>query len=346
MNAPDPTPRAITRVSPRLRVAVALSGLLGLALATGLIVHSGLGAILRVLDLAGWALLWVIPVHFIPIALDAAGWRVLLKAEPRAGFWFLSWVASVRDSINALLPVARVGGEIVGVRLLMARGVTGATAGASVIVEITATLVMQFLFTLIGLAILLYYLRDNGAARAVLIGLLASLPAIIVFFLLQHRWGLFQLLERALVAVTGREVLTLIGDPARLDAAIQNLYRKRKVIAVCGWWQFVGLMAGAAELWFTLYLLGHPVNPLAAILLESLAQAVQSASFIVPAGIGIQEGTFVLFGAATGLTAEVSLALSLARRLRQVGFGIPMLLSWQWMESSRLRGYARALYKK
>ncbi|MHB1241467.1 MAG: hypothetical protein ACYC18_13350, partial [Gammaproteobacteria bacterium] len=85
---------------------------------------------------------------------------------------------------------------------------------------------------------------------------------------------------------------------------------------------------------------------LAAILLESLAQAVQSASFIVPAGIGIQEGTFVLFGAATGLTAEVSLALSLARRLRQVGFGIPMLLSWQWMESSRLRGYARALYKK
>jgi uncharacterized membrane protein YbhN (UPF0104 family) len=90
-------------------------------------------------------------------------------------------------------------------------------------------------------------------------------------------------------------------------------------------------------LWFTLYLLGHPPSVLEAILLESLVQAVQSASFIVPAGLGIQEGAFVLFGAATGLSTDMALALSLTRRLRQVGFGVPALLSWQWMEGGRLR---------
>lgn len=333
----QPTPGSGPRLSRGLRIAIVLSGVVGLGLAVALILHSGLGDILHILDLAGWALLWVIPVHIIPLALDAAGWRVLLRGERGASTGFLTWAASVRDSVNTLLPVARIGGEMLGVRLLMIRGVPGSRAGASVIVEITVTLAMQFVFTLAGLVILLYFLRDNAAARTLLIGLLATLPLLIVFFLLQHRWGLFQIMERILQAITGREVLALIGDPAHLDGAIQNLYRNRRRIAWCAWWQFAGLIAGAAELWFTLYLLGHPPGILAAILLESLAQAVQSASFVVPAGLGVQEGAFVLFGAATGLSTDMALALSLARRLRQVGFGVPVLLSWQWMESSRLR---------
>ncbi len=343
MNTPPQRPaRGVARLSPGLRAAIILSGIAGLGLALALIVHSGLQDILRILDLAGWALLWVIPVHIVPLALDAAGWRTLLRGERGTGPVFLTWVASVRDSVNTLLPVARIGGEMLGVRLLMTRGVPGARAGASVIVEITITLAMQFLFTLTGLLILLYYLRDNTAAHMLIIGLLATLPLLIAFFLLQHRWGLFQILERILQAVTGREVLALIGDPAHLDGAIQHLYRDRARIAWCAWWQFAGLMAGAAELWFTLYLLGHPPSVLEAILLESLVQAVQSASFIVPAGLGIQEGAFVLFGAATGLSTDMALALSLTRRLRQVGFGVPALLSWQWMEGARLRRGVRA----
>ncbi len=318
-----------------------LSGIAGLGLGIALLVHSGLGDILHILDLAGWTLLWVVPVHIVPLALDAAGWHTLLRGERRVGMVFLTWAASVRDSINTLLPVARIGGEMVGVRLLMLRGIAGGRAGASVIVEITVTLAMQFLFTLAGLILLLYYLRDNTAARMLIIGLLATLPILIVFFLLQHRWGLFQILERILQAITGREVLALIGDPAHLDGAIQSLYRDRTRVLVCAWWQFAGLMAGAAELWFSLYLLGHPPSLLEAVLLESLAQAVQSASFIVPAGLGVQEGAFVLFGAATGLTPDLALALSLTRRLRQVGYGVPMLLSWQWMEGLRLRRQAR-----
>lgn len=336
-SAPPPAPMPGPRLSRGLRVAIVLSGVIGLGLTVALVVHSGLHDILHILDVAGWALLWVIPVHIVPLALDAAGWRVLLRGEHSARTVFLTWAASVRDSVNTLLPVARVGGEMLGVRLLMMRGVPGARAGASVIVEITVTLAMQFLFTLAGLIILLHFLRDNAAARMLLIGLLATLPLLVIFFLLQHRWGLFQILERILQAVTGREVLALIGDPAHLDGAIQHLYRNRGRVAWCAWWQFAGLMAGAAELWFTLYLLGHPPSMLEAILLESLAQAVQSASFIVPAGLGVQEGAFVLFGAATGLSTDMALALSLARRLRQIGFGVPILLSWQWMEAVRLR---------
>jgi putative membrane protein len=325
----------------RLRVTMTMAGVGGLALLISLIAHSGVQEVAGILGGAGWALLWVIPVHVAPIALDAAGWRVLLRAFPRASLPYLAWIASVRDAVNTLLPVARVGGEVAGVRLLMMRGVPGSISGASVMVEVTITLAVQFLFTVMGLVILLYYLRDNTAARLVIIGLLASLPMILVFFMLQHRWGLFQLMERGLTALTGRKVLSMVGDPARLDEAIRVMYRQRGVMAVVAFWQFAGLLTGAAELWFTLWLLGHPSSILAAILLESLAQAVQSAAFLVPGSLGVQEGSFVLFGAATGLSPDMALALSLARRVRQVGYGVPALLSWQWVEGRHLQRLLR-----
>lgn len=343
----DLRPQEETTVTPRrrgphrLRVAMAVGTVAGLAILVTLIVNNGLPEIAHILESAGWALLWVIPARIPSLALDATAWRTLLHGESRSTVPFLTWLAAVRDSVNNLLPVARVGGEVVGVRLLMMRGISGPAAAASVMVEISLTLAVQFAFTLLGLVFLLYYVHDNVAARVVIIGLLVSVPLVVGFVLLQHHWGMFQLLERGLTAVMGRKVLSLAGDPRLLDQAIQELYRRRKTIIVAAWWQFAGMLAGAIELWFTLWLLGHPIDPRAAIMMESLTLATQSASFLVPGGLGIQEGSFVLFGAATGLTPDVSLALSLARRVRQLGTGLPALLSWQWVEGRQLRRLLR-----
>jgi putative membrane protein len=325
----------------RMQLGLALASAAGLGLAVFLVVHSGLNGVLSILASAGWGLLWLIPVHLVPITLDAGGWRTLLRGSPQAGLPFLAWAAAVRDAINNLLPVARVGGEVAGVRLLMMRGVSGTAATASVIVEITLTLAVQFLFTVLGLVLLLHYLRDHTAAWAIVLALLAGIPAIVIFFLLQHRWGLFQLIERGLTILTGSRIQSLPGDAAALDRAIQALYRQRRVIAIGASWQFAGLLDGAGELWFTLYLLGNPVTVPAAILLESLAQAGQSMAFLVPAALGVQEGVFLLFGAAVGLPADVAIALSLARRVRQIGLGVPLLTSWQWLEGRRLRHMLR-----
>ena len=40
--------------------------------------------------------------------------------------------------------------------------------------------------------------------------------------------------------------------------------------------------------------------------------------------------------AALGLPADAAIALSLAKRVRELGYGIPALLSWQWTETRRL----------
>lgn len=59
-------------------------------------------------------------------------------------------------------------------------------------------------------------------------------------------------------------------------------------------------------------------------------------AFVVPAGVGVQEAARVLFGHALGISSELALAVSMAKRMREVLCGLPALLSWQWMEGPRL----------
>src|SRR5260370_41927632 len=78
-----------------IRLAVALSGVVGLALAIALLLYSGLPAVLRLLALAGWPLFWIVPAHLVPVALPAVGWRALLRGERGAEPPLPVWVAAV-----------------------------------------------------------------------------------------------------------------------------------------------------------------------------------------------------------------------------------------------------------
>jgi hypothetical protein len=71
---------------------------------------------------------------------------------------------------------------------------------------------------------------------------------------------------------------------------------------------------------------GHPVSWVTALLLESLGQAVRGAAFAVPGALGVQETGYVLLAPLAGLTTEVALALSLAKRVRELLLGLPGLL--------------------
>ncbi len=66
------------------------------------------------------------------------------------------------------------------------------------------------------------------------------------------------------------------------------------------------------------------------------SEAVRGAAFAVPAGLGVQEGTFMVTGALVGLPPEVSLSLSLASRVREIVPSIPGLVAWQVSEGRAL----------
>jgi hypothetical protein len=77
--------------------------------------------------------------------------------------------------------------------------------------------------------------------------------------------------------------------------------------------------------------LGQPLGLTEAFILESLSSGVRAAAFMVPAALGIQEGGLVLFGALFGLPAEIGLAISLSKRVRELALGLPGLFAWYWV---------------
>jgi hypothetical protein len=82
-----------------------------------------------------------------------------------------------------------------------------------------------------------------------------------------------------------------------------------------------------------LYVLGHPVELSSALVIESLGQAFKALGFAVPGALGIQEGGYILVCGLYGLSAELAIALSLVKRLREIALGLPALATWQWLEA-------------
>jgi putative membrane protein len=299
---------------------------------------------LALLARAGLRLLWLVPLHALPLALDANGWRTLLEgarhrsSDTRAASTVplatLFGIATVRESINRLLPVANVGGELVGIRLLAQRGVATPTAAASVIVEGLLTLVSLYVFIALGLLALLRAAPEFHGVGSILLGLFIGLPMIAVVALLLRYGSVFQRASQLLERMFGREApwFNALQHSSRLDAEIRRFYRPRARLLRTVGWQVAGLLAGTLETWLALRWLGHPVTPAAALVLEALTQAIRNFAFLVPSGLGLQEVGLLALGAVLGVNGPTALALSLAKRMRDILFGVPSLLTWQWLE--------------
>jgi len=320
-----------------------LLALAGLALATFLVVRHGWSEILGALAVAGPGLIWASLFHFVPMIANARAWQALIPGRGRPALGFFLWIAWVREAVNGLLPVARIGGEVASARLMVQRGLGTATSVASIVVDTTLGIATQFLVTIAALALLASEIQDAAIIARISLGVALAIPVVGALLLIQ-RIGFFELLRRARHFLVGdRDWDLLAGGPLRVDRAVRMLYRRRRRILVCCLFQTIGWMSGAGEIYLFLLFLDHPVTLADAFILEALAQAVSSAAFVVPGAIGVQEGSFLLFGQILGLSPETALALALARRVRDLVIFLPVLLVWQAIEGRRLlRGGGRS----
>jgi putative membrane protein len=322
------------------------SGLAGLILLTALVIHAGWPALLQAFMHAGWPLLWLVPAHLVPLALDTQAWRVLLEpVDParRASLSFLLWVAAVREAVARLLPAAGIGGEVVGIRLSRLRIADTTAVTATVIVEVLITMVVQYLFCGLGIVLMTRIAAGMIQVWTIAAALLLSLPLPVLVYLLLRHGAVFERLEgwaKQLLGTENRFALRL--DGVRLDAELHRHFRQPWRLARALAWQFAGYLIGAFETWFALKLLGHPVGVGAAIAIEALTQATRHATFIVPGGLGIQEAGVMLFAYLAGVSGDVALSLALIKRAREILFGVPALLWWHWVEARQLR-QARAV---
>jgi putative membrane protein len=329
----------LSRNAEHLPVSLVIATFCGFLLVVYLIVASGAGDVARAMLLIGW---WLIPItlfHLVPLVFSALSWRELLSPSNRPAAIDIIWIRWIRESINSLLPVASIGGDVAGVRLTRMRGVPGAQAAASLVVDTTVGAATQLLFILLGVGLLLMRSTERNAlivAWAVLIGTGVLSAAVAAFVISQHR-GLFSGSAKLGGWLLPKQWLPALATGASaIDDAVVAGYRTGRPFLRANLLRLVGWVAGAGEIWLVMQALGQPLGVIDAIILESLSSGVRAAAFMVPGGLGALEGSLVLFGELFGLPAETALAIALSKRVRELALGLPGLAVWHWTEGHDL----------
>jgi putative membrane protein len=315
------------------RAMLAWLGLLaGLGAIVAMVAWNGIGTVAQIISAGGWAVLLLSLYFIIDVAGSAISWRMLFARgrAPTLGVTVASaWMGS---SVNALLPVANVGGEVVRARQVMRHGIDGAAAGASVIVDKTVQGLTVLLWGLVGLALLLGHTADRTVILGASAGFALMAAGIALLFLVQ-RLGVFGPAARAAAAFTDRAFWhELAGSAAALDGAIRATYaRFRRFLCASGIKLATRVVVGT-EVFAATLLMGHDIPLLDAFTICSLAVTARAIAFAIPSGLGAQEGAFVAVGALLGYPTELMLAISLATRLREILPYIPGLFALQFIE--------------
>lgn len=307
----------------------------GLSLLIGLLIWQGVVDVFGLLLSSGWLLL-LLPLAWLPNLIPATeAWRQLFGPGQGPRFTHALLAMWMGRAVNNLLPVATIGGEIVKARLVYLWGCRGTGAAASVIVDKTIQVIAVILWGLIGVSILLLISANDELAFAAMAGFAVLAVCVAGFFALQ-RAGMFGFLARwgeRLLPLESIEGITL--SAREIDAAVLGIYSHKHRIGRAVWLKTLGLVLQTAEVWAACLILGHPIGLLEAAMLKSLTATLSDVAFIIPNAYGIQEGAYVLVGALVGLPPDLSLAVSLAIRIRDLLLDPAGLLTLHRVESRR-----------
>jgi len=319
----------------RARATAIAAAIVGLIVATAVIGYFNAGSVLaamRPIGALGFiAVIAAQLVLFIPLGL---AWWLVAPGEPITRAPIFAWSRLMREAASDVLPFSQLGGLMIAARSVVLGGTGTPTALGSSLVDVTIEIAAQLVYTLVGVVLLAHRLglaaaRNDRLLYGVLVGMAIG-AAIVGGMVATQRRGLNvigRMLQRLApsagehAAAVTEVVETAYRQPIRLSASL--------ALHVFAWF------GAAGGTWLILLLIGHRLPFLSVVAIESLLFAIRNAAFVVPSGLGVQEGAYALLGPLFGLPVEAALALSLLKRARDITVGVPMLLSWQFIESRR-----------
>lgn len=302
----------------------------GLLLFMGVLASQGVTAIVATLSTAGWGLLLVALFHLLPLVLDAAAIRVLFQrhgpGQTLRDALLTRWAG---ESASSLLPAGQIGGPLLMARRLALRGMPMQDAAAAITVSTTLQTFGQIVFAIFGVALLgaqtTQFAEHTLRSSALVASAFLAVP-VGCFFFMQRR-GLFSKLTRAARRFSAkRDWSQWLSQAEAIDLAVQQVYQRSGAVSASFLLSLIGWLVGTGEVFLVLSLLGHETTWINCVLLESLGQAIRGAAFVIPGALGVQEGGYLLLGPVVGLSYETALALSLAKRAREILLGLPGLL--------------------
>ncbi len=255
-------------------------------------------------------------------------WRMLLVALGSApGLGSLLAYRAAGQSVSAVVPSARLGGEPVRVYLLTRARVTPASAIASVVVDRTLEMGGGAVFALLFASLLVQrgVPALQGALVSVSLGAVAFAAGIGITV---RRLGQGDGLVRTVARATGLDRLRAVrGQLATLTAAetaVATLVEQPRLLARAFGVGVVANLVVLLEYALLLAAFGLPAGPLAvvaAIFATGAAHALP-----VPVAVGTLEGAQMFLFGVLGYPPEVGLAVGLAVRLRELVWMLPGLI--------------------
>jgi putative membrane protein len=317
----------------RLSYGLALVGVLGTVL---LVSYYGFGSIASALANVGWAEFSAIVgwqlVLFIILGL---AWDAIMPPREIRRTWVLIWGRMVRDASANCLPFSQLGGFVFGARAVTLHGIEWHTATASTIVDVTAEFLAQITFAALGLGFLLARAPKSNLAVPAEVGIGVALIAGVAFIALQK--GVAPLFAKIGSRIAGNRLSDAQERMEVLQSEMNLIYGHTGKLIVGYSLHLIGWLGTGVAGWITYHALGVPIDFDDALAIEALLSALAAVTFLVPVNAGVQEAGYAGLGAVFGVAPELSLAVSLVRRARDVVVGVPILLLWQYLEVRRLR---------
>ncbi|MFY9695206.1 MAG: lysylphosphatidylglycerol synthase domain-containing protein [Xanthobacteraceae bacterium] len=317
-----------------MKAVAPLAIICGLALLTALVAYFGFASVLQALVSSRWGTAFVIVARAIALSAAGVAWWFLLTPL-RRGPYIFAGLRFVREAINSLFPFVGVGGDIIGARLLAQFGIATNVAIASVLVDIFIQVVCLLIFVTVGIGVVLDLAGTHRVATMTFVMLAVALPAVGGFFLALN-FGAFEPLVRRLVAFGEKHDWAAFNHVADLGGRLQQIWKNHRGLSASFLVHLAAVFFGAIEVWIALSFMGHPVSVAQAVAIESLGQGSRAAAFVLPGGLGVQDGALIAASAIFGIPADVALAMALIKRVPDLILGVPALVGWQALEGKRL----------
>jgi len=325
-----------------MKLFAPLAIIFGLALLTVLVAYFGFASVLQALVSSRWGTAFVIVARAIALAAAGIGWWFLLMPLRRGPYVFAG-LRFVREAINSLFPFVGVGGDIIGARLLAQFGIATNVAIASVLIDIFIQVVCLIVFVAAGIGIVLEIVGTHRLATVTFVMLAVAVPAVSGFFLALN-FGAFEPVVRRLVSFGEKHNWAAFNHVADLGGRLQQIWQNHRGLSASFLVHLATVFFGAIEVWIALSFMNHPISAAQAIAIESLGQGSRAAAFVLPGGLGVQDGALIAASAIFGIPAEVALAMALIKRVPDLILGVPALFGWQALEGRHLfsRGHSSA----
>jgi len=308
--------------------------LAGLALFIWSLKFVDISRVFKMLSDIGFGFVLIMGVYGLVTYIDTVSWRYGFHPDQarRLNLLPLWRIRQIGEAYNVITPLGTVGGEPVKAQLLKDHyHFTFKQGLASLVLSRTTFLTALILFFIPGIYLILSSEIVSGEFKTIsLVGMAVFTTLIFLFFLFQVTGMLGVLASWAGRLFPKHREHSFLNHLQVLNTLMSAYYKEhRGRVMLSIFYALVGWVVGLSELYFAMHYLGYDPSFQELWIIEALIQLVRVGSFFIPMSLGAQEGGLILIFVAMGLTADLGLAVSFVRRIKElIWVSAGLLLGW------------------